>query len=398
MFRKIISLVLVVLMAAGLFAGLTGCTESGDTFKIGVILLHDESSTYDKNFITAVEDAQQALGLSNSQVIIKKGVPEGNECYEAARDLVAEGCKVIFADSFGHEDYMIKAAKEFKDVEFCHATGTKAHTENLANYHNAFASIYEGRYLAGIAAGLKLKAMMEADSAVVPKIGYVGAFTYAEVISGYTAFYLGVKEIVPDVTMDVQFTGSWYEETEEKNAANALINNGCVLISQHADSMGAPSACEDKNIPNVSYNGSTASSCPNTFIVSSRIDWAPYVKYICQQTMDGKPIDTDWTGTINTESVKLTELGPNAPVADTQTTIDKYKAELVAGTRHVFDTNNFTVNGEKLTSYMADVDTDAEFQGDTEVVKDGYFHESEFRSAPYFDLEIDGITRLNTKF
>ncbi len=404
MFRKILSLCLAVMMVAGLALAASGCTSGAGTgtadkdFKLGVILLHDESSTYDKNFIVAVEEAQKALGLSNSQVILKKGIPEGNECYEAAKDLVAEGCKVIFADSFGHEDYMIKAAKEFKDVQFCHATGTKAHTEKLDNYHNAFASIYEGRYLAGIAAGLKLKAMMEADSTIVPKIGYVGAFTYAEVISGYSSFYLGVKEIVPEVTMDVQFTGSWYDETLERNAANALINGGCVLISQHADSMGAPSACEDKGVPNVSYNGSTASTCPNTFIVSSRIDWAPYVKYICEQTMNGKKIDTDWTGTIGTGSVKLTELGSKAPAEGTQAIIDQYKAELVAGTRHVFDTSKFTVGGQNLTSYMADVDTDAAYTPDTEVVKDGYFHESEFRSAPYFDLKIDGITRLNENF
>ncbi|MBP5632372.1 MAG: BMP family ABC transporter substrate-binding protein [Clostridia bacterium] len=398
MFKKIISLCLAVLMVAGLCVGLAGCTNANADFKIGVILLHDESSTYDKNFINGVEEAQKALGLSNSQVIIKKGIPEGNECYEAAKDLVAEGCKVVFADSFGHEDYMIKAAKEFPAVQFCHATGTKAHTEKLDNYHNAFASIYEGRYLAGIAAGLKLKAMMEADNTVQPHIGYVGAFTYAEVISGYTSFYLGVKEIVPSVTMDVQFTGSWYDETEEKSAANALLARGCVLISQHADSMGAPSACEDKGVPNVSYNGSTESSCPNTFIVSSRIDWAPYFKYICEQTMAGKAIETDWTGTIDTGSVKLTELGKKAPVADTQATIDRYQAELKAGTRHVFDTNNFTVGGEKLTSYKADVDTDDAFTPDTEVIKDGYFHESEFRSAPYFDIAIDGITKINEKF
>ena len=395
MFKKLISLCLAVLMVAGLCVGLAGCTNANADFKIGVILLHDESSTYDKNFINAVEDAQKALGLSNSQVIIKKNIPESNDCYVAAKDLIAQGCKVIFADSFGHEDFMIKAAKEFPAVQFCHATGTKAHTEKLDNYHNAFASIYEGRYLAGIAAGLKLKAMMEADSTIVPKIGYVGAFTYAEVISGYTSFYLGVKEIVPTVTMDVQFTDSWYDETTEKNAALALINDGCVLISQHADSMGAPSACEEKGVPNVSYNGSTESSCPNTFIVSSRIDWAPYVEYICRQTMAGKAIDTDWTGTVDTDSVKLTELGKKAPVDGTQAQIDKYKAELKAGTRHVFDTNNFTVGGEKLTSYKADVDTDDAFTPDTEVIKDGYFHESEYRSAPYFDVKIDGITWKN---
>ncbi len=401
MLKKVLSLCLAIVMVVALCVGFAGCKSKGISkadFKLGVILLHDESSTYDLNFINAVKDAQKSLGLSDEQVIIKKGVPEGNECYEAAKDLVAEGCNVIFADSFGHETYMIKAAKEFKDVQFCHATGTKAHTEKLDNYHNAFASIYEGRYLAGIAAGLKLKEMMEADSTVVPKIGYVGAFTYAEVVSGYTSFYLGVKEIVPEVTMEVQFTGSWYDETEERNAAKALISMGCVLISQHADSMGAPSACEDASVPNVSYNGSTATACPNTFIVSSRIDWAPYVEYICKQVMDGKAIDTDWTGTLKTGSVKLTDVNTKAAAADTQKIIDEYKAKLDNGTIHVFDTKNFTVDGKELTTYLADVDDMGDYVGDTEVIKDGYFHESEYRSAPYFDLEIDGIHRINTKF
>jgi len=414
MFKKAISLCLVLLMLVGVCTIFASCdkpegetkpagetTPEGETtsdFKLGVILLHDQLSTYDLNFINAVEDAQKTLGLTNEQVIIKTNIPETNDCYEAAKDLVAEGCDVIFADSFGHETFLLQAAKEYPDVQFCHATGTMAHTEKLSNFHNAFAHIYEGRYLAGIAAGLKLKEMMDADSTVVPKIGYVGAFTYAEVISGYTSFFLGVKEIVPEVTMEVQFTGSWYDETEEKNAATALINNGCVLISQHADSMGAPSACEERNIPNVSYNGSTVSTCPNTFIVSSRIDWAPYVEYICKQTMDKKAIDTDWTGSISTGSVKLTDVNTQAAAANTQATIDTYKAELVAGTRHVFNTANFTVNGETLTSYLADVDTDAAFTPDTEVIKDGYFHESEYRSAPCFDIQIDGITLLNQKY
>ena len=194
--------ILILCVAVFLVLGLCSCQpkDKEGEFKLGVILLHDELSTYDANFINAVNEAQEALGLSNDQVIIKKDVPESNACYEAARELVAEGCKVIFADSFGHEDYMIKAAKEFKDVQFCHATGTKAHTENLPNYHNAFASIYEGRYLAGIAAGLKLRELGVEN----PQIGYVGAFPYAEVVSGYTSFYLGVKEIVPEVTMVVQ--------------------------------------------------------------------------------------------------------------------------------------------------------------------------------------------------
>ncbi len=394
--KKLLCMILVCVMAIS--AAACGSKDSKSDFKIGVILLHDEASTYDLNFINGINDAAKKLGLKENQVAIRRNIEEGKACYEAAADLVDEGCDIVFADSFGHETYMLQAAKQFKDVEFCHATGTMAHTEKLDNFHNAFASIYEGRYLAGVAAGLKLQEMMKADSKVTPKIGYVGAFTYAEVISGYTSFYLGVKSIVPEVTMEVQFTGSWYDEIEEKNAAAALIDNGCVLISQHADSMGAPSICEERKVPNVSYNGSTAAACPNTFIVSSRIDWAPYFEYICNQVMKGEKIDTDWTGTISTGSVVLTEVNTKAAAADTQKKIDEVKAQLLNGSLKVFDTASFTVGGKKLTEYMADVDTDADFAKDTNVIKDGYFSESEFRSAPYFDAQIDGITLLNAKY
>ena len=394
--KKLLCLVLACVMVLSMAA--CGGKSANSDFKIGVILLHDEASTYDLNFINGIKDAQKKLGLTDAQVVIKRNIEEGNACYEAAADLVDEGCKIVFADSFGHETYLLQAAKQFKDVEFCHATGTMAHTEKLDNFHNAFASIYEGRYLAGVAAGLKLQEMMKADSKVTPKIGYVGAFTYAEVISGYTSFFLGVKSIVPNVTMDVQFTGSWYDEIEEKNAAAALIDNGCVLISQHADSMGAPSICEERNVPNVSYNGSTAAACPNTFIVSSRIDWAPYFEYICNQVMKGEKIATDWTGTISTGSVVLTDVNTKAAAPDTQKKLDEVKKQLLDGSLKVFDTANFTVKGAKLTEYMADVDTDDAFTPDTNVVKNGYFSESEFRSAPYFDASIDGITLLNAKY
>ncbi|MBE6616677.1 MAG: BMP family ABC transporter substrate-binding protein [Ruminococcaceae bacterium] len=400
MFKKVLSLCLAVLMVAAISVSMVSCDNSNADFKLGVILLHDEASTYDLNFIEAVNRAAEELGLSEDQVIFKKNIPESNDCYEAAADLVDAGCDVIFADSFGHETYLLKAAKEFTDVEFCHATGTYAHTEKLDNYHNAFASIYEGRFLAGVAAGMKLNEMIESGkiTADQAKIGYVGAFTYAEVISGYTSFFLGARYICPSVTMDVQFTGSWYDELEEKNAANALMDRGCVLISQHADSMGAPTACEERNVPNISYNGSTVASCPNTFIVSSKIDWTPYFVYICEQAKAGKAIDLDWTGTISTNSVVLAEVNTKAAAAGTQAKIDEIKAQLVAGTLHVFDTDTFTVNGAKLTSYLADVDTDDAFTPDTEAIKDGYFSESEFRSAPYFDLRIDGITLINEKY
>ncbi len=366
-------------------------------FKVGFIMLHDENSTYDLNFINGAREAAEALGVD---YVLKTNIPEGQECYNTAAELADDGCNIIFADSFGHEDYMIQAAKEFPDVEFCHSTGTKAHTEGLANYHNAFASIYEGRYLAGIVAGMKLNEMIDNGefTAEEAKVGYVGAFTYAEVISGYTSFFLGVRSVCPSATMEVTFTGSWYDETAEKEGAQKLIQNGCKLISQHADSMGAPTACETAGVPNVSYNGSTQSAAPNTYLISSRIDWAPYYKYAISACMNGEAIDADWTGTLATGSVVLTELNENVVAAGTQEAIDAAKAELEAGTRHVFDAATFTVDGAQLTSSMADVDTDPDYTPDTEAIVDGYFAESQFRSAPYFQLNIDGITLLDQAF
>ena len=374
--KKIVALVLALVLCLTAAASLADGIAKED-IKLGIITLHDEQSTYDKNFIDSAKQAAANLGLAEDQVIIVSGIPESDECRQKALDLVDEGCNIIFADSFGHEDFMIEAAKEYPEVTFAHATGTKAHTENLANFHNAFASIYEGRYLAGVAAGLKLNEIKAAGNlkGEVPMIGYVGAFTYAEVISGYTSFYLGAKSVCPDVIMKVQFTGSWYDEIGEKAAAEALINAGADLISQHADSMGAPTACESAGIPNISYNGSTVDACPNTFIVASKIDWAPYFEYLVNQTIAGEEIKTD--------------------------KIEEVKAELLAGTRKVFDTATegfITVDGKPVTSRLADVDTDAAFTPDTEAVADGYFHESEFRSAPYFDLTIDGIELLNSAF
>ena len=398
--KKFVSLFLVAVMMLGCMVMFSSCNNGSDKLKVGFIFLHDENSTYDNNFLQAAEAACKKMDV---EIVIKKNIPESAACYEAAKDLIDQGCTIIFADSFGHEDFMIQAAKEFPDVEFCHATGTKAHTEKLANYHNAFASIYEGRYLAGIAAGMKLNEMIAAGQFTAEEavMGYVGAYTYAEVMSGYTSFYLGAKSVCPTVTMKVTFTGSWYDEAKEKTAAEKLLSAGCKLISQHADSMGAPKACEDAGVPNVSYNGSTQTACPNTFIVSSRINWEPYYEYMITCVKEGKAIDADWTGTLATGSVVLTDINETVAAAGTKEAIETAKAALQAGTLHVFDTTKadfITVNGAALSSYKADVDTDAAFTPDTEVVLNGYFNESSFRSAPYFDVRIDGIELLDEAY
>ena len=403
--KKLLALVLVAVMMLALVAcgeqkdSATGISSIADV-KFGLICLHDENSTYDKNFIEGFNEAVANLGLKADQVVIKTNIPETNECYEAAVDLAEDGCNIIFANSFGHESYILQAAKEYPSVQFCHATGTTAHTEKLDNFANAFASIYEGRFLAGIAAGMKLNEMIAAGKITAEQavMGYVGAYTYAEVLSGYTSFYLGAKSVCPSVTMKVQFTGSWYDEAAEKEAATKLLSEGCVLISQHADSMGAPTACEEAGVPNISYNGSTVASCPNTFIVSSRINWAPYYEYVVNTLVAGEKVATDWTGTIETGSVVLTDVNTKAAAAGTVEAIEAAKAKLVAGELEVFATSTFTKDGAELTSYMADVDTDAAYTADTEVISDGAFHESSFRSAPYFDIQIDGITLLNSAF
>ena len=408
--KKFLAMLLALVMALSLVA----CGEKKDDtqgngdgdataakVKVGFITLHDENSTYDKNFIDAAKEACANLGLvENEDYFIKTNVGETEQCADVAADLVDAGCNIIFADSFGHEPYMIEVAKANPEVQFCHSTGTRAHTEGLANYHNAFASIYEGRYLAGIAAGLKLNAMIDAGDikADEAKMGYVGAFTYAEVVSGYTSFYLGAKSVCPTVTMDVTFTGSWYDETLEKEGAEKLIQGGCKLISQHADSLGAPTACENAGVPNVSYNGSTQAACPNTYIISSRINWAPYYEYAIKAVMDGTAIDVDWTGTLATNSVVLTDLNTTVAAEGTAEAIAAATEKLEKGEIHVFDCSTFTVKGETLTSYQADVNADSDNTPDTEVVHDGYFAESEKRSAPYFDLEIDGIKRLDVNY
>lgn len=412
--KKIVALVLVIALAASLAVALAACDDQGtqsvtsfspiakEDIKFGLICLHDENSTYDKNFIDAAREACNDMGV---ELVVRTGIPESAECYDAAVSLINDGCNMIFADSFGHESYILQAAQEYPNVRFAHATGTTAHTELQANFYNAFASIYEGRYLAGIVAGYELNEMIESGkiTAEQAKMGYVGAFPYAEVVSGYTSFYLGAKSVCPSVTMEVRYTGSWYDETAERNTAQALIKNGCVLISQHADSSGAPTACEEAGVPNVTYN--VAFTENDTYLVGSRIDWAPYFRYYINCVINGvSAIGFDWTGhyseNADVSSVKLLEYGSSVS-EEAKQAVAAAEAALAAGTLQVFDVTKFTVDGEQLTSYLADVDTDTAFTPDTQVIITDeatgitYFAESLYRSAPYFDVRIDGITEIN---
>ena len=357
--------------------------------KFCLITLHDSSSSYDKNFIDAFKEIGTELGVD---VEVKSDVPEGEECYNAAKEFAESGCKGIFADSFGHEEYILRAAKEYPKIQFAHATGTLAHTEKLDNFHNVFAKIYEARYVTGIAAGMKLNEMIKNNEIKESeaKIGYVGAFPYAEVISGFTAFYLGAKSVCNSTTMKVRYTGSWYDEQLEKKTAEKLIDDDkCKIISQHADSQGAPNVCESKGVPNVYYNGENT-QLTKSYLISQKINYKPFFKTFVENTQKGTKMDYDYTGSLNDDSVIVYKASSIA-ASGTQTAVDKAIEDLKSNKTKVFDTSKFTYNGQKLTSYKADVDTDENFEKDKEAISDGYFHESEYRSAPYFDIIIDGI-------
>ena len=471
---------------------MTSCNKTG--FKVGLLCLHGQTSTYDNNFIEAFEKACKKNNLKEGTGYeIRTDVKEDyNDIYTAAKEWAEDGYSMVFADSFGHQEGLIQVAKEYPDTEFCHATGTTALLNveeglKLNNYHNAFANIYKGRYLAGVAAGAK---MVEDITATKPKynvedakIGYVGAWPYAEVISGYTSFYLGacsvfreykdnekIHNVLP--TMTVKYTYSWYDYGAEKEAAFELIRKyGCKMISQHADSMGAPQACALEGIPNVCYNISTKKKTPNTYLYGSKIDWTPYFDYIIKEAKkkyDGGSahITTDYVGDYTIDTTESVENGMvrtldfgKIATDFVQDAVADAKVDLTQNDLHVFDCNNFTVTkkfygeddprnrnpfanigvynsskeggidwfssceGQKIEVYKANVEDRNDFFAPDRIVSkprtegqtDYYIDESayampadptqgefptsitddSFRSAPFFELIIDGITTLN---
>lgn len=377
-------------------------TEAGEVaadpnFKVGVIVVGDENEGYTYAHLKGVNDAAEALGLSKDQVIVKYNTPEDTQCYDAAVDLAEQGCGLIIGNSFGHEDYLIQAATEYPDVQFSHATGYKAATCGLDNMHNYFTDVYESRYVSGVVAGLKLNELLESGEIKEAKVGYIGAFSYAEVISGYTSFFLGVRSVCPDATMEVKYTGSWADQALEKETAEALIADGCVLISQHADTTGAASACEAAKVYDVGYNISMIDTAPNYALTSASIDWAPYYTYAIKSAMAGVAYDTDWCQGYNEGADKITELNTAAVAAGTEEKVAEVETAIKDGSLKVFSTSTFTVNnGSTLEDMIASGDENYAKYAD--YVSDGYFHESELASAPAFDIRIDGITELNTVY
>jgi len=423
--KKFLALLLVVVMVLSLAAcakdnANTNTNTNAPALKVGVILLHDESIGYDKAHMDGVMAACTNLGIDyndSKQVVWKYNIGEDESCYDAAKDLVSQGCNVVISDSYGHQSYMTLAAQEHPEVTFLIATGDTAGVDNVENTRNFFTHTYESRFVSGVVAGMKIKEMVDnnmlsannftEDGAV--KVGYVGAYPYAEVVCGYTAFFLGIKYVYENVAMDVTYTNSWADAAAEQQAAEALLARGCCIISQHADSTGGPAAIEAAINDTgavcyyVGYNIDMLSVAPTAILTSAQNDWGVYHTYALGLAKEGKAneIVTDWSKGYAEGANMISKLGDSC-APGTAEKVAEVEAAIKAGTLKVFDVNTFTVGGEKVTSHIFNSSTMNSdytavlYEGkDYECIVDGAFVESEFRSAPYFDLRIDGITELN---
>ena len=390
--KKSIALVLALaVMTSGLFAAKKSKkAKKAPSFKVGVIYIGDENEGYTEAHMKGIAEMKKALGLSDSQVIEKKGIPESEKAYDAAVDLAEQGCTYIIATSFGHESYLIQAAKEYPKIVFAHATGYQAAMSGLKNMHNFMPSIYQARYVSGIVAGLKLNEMIASKKikASEAKIGYVGAYPYAEVVSGYTSFFLGARSVCPSATMEVRYTNSWADMSLEKETAEALIAAKCVLISQHADTTGAPSACQAHGVPCVGYNVDMTAVAPDSALTSAAMNWGAFYTLSAKAVMNGQGFDVEWSKGYEEGAVYITKINSKVATSDAQAKTEAAEKAIKAGTLKVFNTKSFTVNGKSIEDLIK---AGGDFEKYSKYVKDGAFNEQNGFAAPAFDLRIDGI-------
>lgn len=364
--------------------------ETEKTIKVGLICIGDENDQgYTYNFIRGKDAATEALKAQgiNVEWVLKFNVGEDSTCEDANRELAEEDCDLIINNSYGFEDFMLKVAPDYPDIQFVACTNQMSSFSELTNVHNAFANIYEGRYLAGVVGGMKLQEMIDSGEITEEEalIGYVGAFPFAEVISGYTSFYLGARSVCPSVTMNVKYVNSWSDATAEANAASALCDEGAKLISQHSDNTTPATAAQTAGVYQCGYNNDMISIAPEASLVSTRIDWSIYFEYCITAVVNGEEFAKDWTGGINEGAVVLTDINEDIAAPGTAEKVAEVEAGIKDGSIHPFS-GPWTGTG---LAYGADAP-------DTKTVAEGeWFQESDVAggktSAPYFYWIIEGI-------
>nr|WP_321308053.1 BMP family ABC transporter substrate-binding protein [uncultured Sphaerochaeta sp.] len=405
--KSIVFLLIMLLATSFVFAqGSKEATETSSAesaIKVGLLCIGDENDQgYSYNFIQGQKEATEKLAAEGIDVewITKYNIGEDSTCRDANIEAAEEGCKIIFNNSYGFEPFMLEVAKDYPDIDFIACTNCVSAFDDLPNTFNAFANIYEGRYVAGIVAGMKINQLIDEgkineDEAV---IGYVGAYSFAEVVSGFSAYYLGAKSVCPSVTMKVTFVGSWSDATAEADAAKALADQGCVIISQHSDNTTPATAAQAAGVFHTGYNADMSGVAPEASIISTRIDWSVYFYEFIKGYVNGEKLEQDWSKGMDDDAIVMTKLNTAIAAPGTEEKLNEVMADIAAGKIKVFDTSTFTVKGETLTHAFAR-DTDGDFVADTdEAVFDGEFHESYFQSAPYFTEQIDGITWLNAAY
>lgn len=363
------------------------------SIKVGFLYVGDTSTGYTNNFATVQDFVDKKYG-DQVKTIAKFNVPE-DQAEDALQSLADEKCDLIITTSYGYGECTKAFAQRHPEIQFCQATCDNADDDPyVSNYHTFMGRIYEGRYVSGVVAGMKLKELIESGEITKEqaKVGYVAAYPYAEVISGYTAFLLGIRSVVPEAVMTVKYTNTWGDYHLEKECARELISEGCLVISQHSDTTGPASACEEtdrsQNVFFVSYNDSMSDIAPTTYLTGCKINWGPYVEKAVEAVLNQKPIEKYVDGTINGNDagagfeggwVEMLEINDFVAAKGTKETVEKLVDDFKNKKIHVFQ-------GE----YTGTAPMNPE---DTVDLKEEY-HENEKSSAPTFHYVLDDVIQI----
>lgn len=384
---------IICVIAAFIMKQLFFSDETETTIKVGLLYDSDAATAYTSNFLRAQQAIEMEYG-DRIEIVAQYNVRE-DEADAALDVLIAQGCDLIFGTSYGFGVTLKEYAAKYPEIEFCQATCADANVEPvLSNYHNFMGEIYEGRYISGVVAGMKLEELIE-NGSILPeqaKIGYVGAYPYAEVISGYTAFFMGVRSVVPEATMTVVYTNSWSNYSLEKKLAQELIADGCVIISQHSDTVGPAVACEETDssvvVYHVGYNVNMTSVAPTTHLVSSRINWMPYVLGAVDAVLKGETIESNIEAHIHGNDAGAGfEAGWVEMLAINAVTVADGTEEKIEELKAGFKDGNITV-------FMGDyIGVNPYDELDTIDLKNGY-KENENGSAPSFGYILSDVITI----
>jgi len=354
---------LVILAAFIVFFRLLNLSGGRDHLKIGFVYDNDESTPYTYNFSLAKDELEKKYG-DRVEILTCSNVMD-DEMEEPLRELAEQGCDVIFFN--GYSELVMQLAPEYPEVQFCQTSYADLSDKTVpSNYHTFKGEAYQGRYVSGIAAGMKIQQMIQEGSITEDEaiVGFVAAFPTSEVISGYTAFLMGVRSIVPSATMHVCYTETWSSYALEKSAAGQLIDDGCVVVSQYTDTIGPAIACEEalqekKEVYFVGFNQSMSEVAPGTSLVTARICWEKYILAAVKAVMSNKKIESVVSGHVRGNDafagfeegwVEMVDLNLQVAATGTQEAMDRAIDQFKRGNvSFVFKGNYVGVNPDDPT-------------------------------------------------